>query len=267
LIQAISRNPRCVLTIAGSDSGAGAGIQADLKTMAAHGVYGLSVITAVTAQNTVEVSDFQVMPVDLVKKQINAVMEDFPVAAVKTGMLASGEIIKAVAERLSHYGVHNLVVDPVMVAKSGHRLLEAGAQEALCARLFPLADVITPNIPEAEALCGFAVNSLEEMKKAATELFDLGPSYVLVKGGHFPDSRVLVDLLFDGEHFFCYRAVRVATKNTHGTGCTYASAIASRLALGDSPPVAVERARKYLQCALRLGLKLGKGHGPLGHFS
>lgn len=263
---AFSTTPRCVLTIAGSDSGAGAGIQADLKAMAAHGIYGLTAITAVTAQNTVEVTDFQVMPADLVEKQIDAVMQDFPVAAVKTGMLASEEIIETVAERMKRYGVQNLVVDPVMVAKSGDQLLKAGAEASLCKKLFPVACLITPNMPEAEAICGFPVRSQGEMKKAARKLHQMGPSLVLVKGGHSRETGALVDILFDGKRFYAFRAARIDTRNTHGTGCTYASAIASGLAMGYSPPVAIKRARHYLQRTLALSLQLGKGHGPLGHF-
>lgn len=257
---------QCVLSIAGSDSGAGAGIQADLKTMAALGVYGLTAITAVTAQNTLGVRDFQVLERSLVEAQIDAVMEDFPIAAVKTGMLGNAEIVEAVAEKMKQYRVARLVVDPVMMAKSGDALLEAGARRALASELLPLALLVTPNIPEAEVLSGITVQTLAAMKKAARLIRRQGPRFVLVKGGHLENGDALTDLLFDGEQYFFYRAPRVRTPNTHGTGCTYASAIAAYRALGYNVPTAVKHARSYLQAILSVGLNLGKGHGPMDHF-
>jgi hydroxymethylpyrimidine/phosphomethylpyrimidine kinase len=259
--------PKCVLTIAGSDSGAGAGIQADLKAMAAQGVYGLSAITAITAQNTVGVEKVQMLPAGMVEAQIDAVLKDFPVAAVKTGMLGNAEIISAVAARLEQYNIRKVVLDPVMVAKSGDLLLERDAQEALREKLFPLALLITPNIPEAEVLCGHPVKEPADLKAAVRSLYALGPSFVLLKGGHLTGSREVTDILFDGERYYYYRAPRIATKNTHGTGCTYASAIAAHLALGKTVPQAVKAAREYLQNTLPYGLNLGHGHGPIDHFS
>ncbi len=257
---------RCILSIAGSDSGAGAGIQADLKTMAALGVYGLTAITAVTAQNTLGVRAFQVLDRHLVEAQIDAVMEDFPVAAVKTGMLGNAEVVEAVAEKMRQHRVTRLVVDPVMVAKSGDALLEEEARRALAKDLLPLALLVTPNIPEAEVLSGISIQTLAAMKKSARLIRRQGPRFVLVKGGHLEDSEELTDVLFDGEQYCFYRAPRVQTRNTHGTGCTFASAIAAYRALGYNVPTAVKHARSYLQAILHAGLQLGRGKGPMDHF-
>ncbi len=257
---------KCVLTIAGSDSGAGAGIQADLKTMAAQGVYGLTVITAVTAQNTMAVEKFQLLPVEMVEAQIDTVLQDFEVAAVKTGMLGNAEIVAAVAAKIKQYRLKNVVVDPVMVAKSGDYLLEEGAQKAMQEQLFPLARLITPNLPEAETFCGGSIEDLHDMREAARQLFAMGPAFVLLKGGHFRHDVELTDLLYDGKTFYYYRAPRIETKNTHGTGCTFASAIASNLAGGRAVPSAVWAARKYLQKIVAFGLELGHGNGPMDHF-
>jgi hydroxymethylpyrimidine/phosphomethylpyrimidine kinase len=259
--------PKCVLTIAGSDSGAGAGIQADLKTMAAQGVYGLSAITAITAQNTVSVEKFQVLPPEMVEAQINAVLHDFPVAAVKIGMLGNAEVINVVAATLKRHRIRKVILDPVMVAKSGDLLLERGAQEALREKLIPLALLITPNIPEAEVLCGHPIKKPDDRKAAARTLHRMGASFVLLKGGHLPGGREVTDLLYDGERYYYYRAPRIVTKNTHGTGCTYASAIAAHLVLGKTVPLAVKAAREYLQSILPNGLNIGHGHGPMDHFS
>ncbi len=257
---------RCVLSIAGSDSGAGAGIQADLKTMAALGVYGLTAITAVTAQNTLGVTGFQILERSLVEAQIDAVVTDFPVEAVKTGMLGNAEIIEAVAAKMKEYRLQKLVVDPVMVAKSGDALLEEGARQALVKTLLPLTRVVTPNIPEAQILAEVEIITISDMKKAARLIYRQGPSFVLIKGGHLEESDELTDVLFDGEQYIYYRAPRVKTGNTHGTGCTYASAIAAYIALGYNVPVAVKHARSFLQTILHSGLSLGKGHGPMDHF-
>ena len=259
--------PKCVLTIAGSDSGAGAGIQADLKAMAAQWVYGLSAITAITAQNTVGVEKVQMLPPEIVAAQIDAVLNHFPVDAVKTGMLGNAEIIRAVAAGLKQHNIRKVVLDPVMVAKSGDLLLERGAQEALQEELFPLALLITPNIPEAEVLCGHPIKTPADLKAAARFLYALGPSFVLLKGGHLTGGDEVVDTLFDGERYYYYRAPRIITKNTHGTGCTFASAIAAYLALGRTVPLAVKAAREYLQKIIPYGLNIGHGHGPLDHFS
>ncbi len=259
--------PKCVLIIAGSDSGAGAGIQADLKTAAARGVYGMTAITAITAQNTTGVEKVQLLEGEMVGAQVDAVTRDFPVDAVKTGMLGSEEIVRVIAERARRNQWPKVVVDPVMVAKSGDPLLEEDARLAIRQELFPLALVITPNIPEAEMLCGITIESIADMREAARTLHRQGPAFVLLKGGHLREGKELVDVLFDGKKFYYYRAARVETRNNHGTGCTYASAIAAGLAMGETVPLAVRNARIYLQAILPFGFGLGKGSGPMNHFS
>lgn len=256
-----------MLTIAGSDSGAGAGIQADLKSMAAQEVYGLTAITAITAQNTLTVEKVEVLSAALVEAQIDAVLQDFPVNVVKTGMLGNAEIVKAVAAKIKQYGITKVVVDPVMVAKSGDQLLAKEAQRALQERLLPLALVVTPNIPEAEVLCGWPIRDGDALREAAYFLHRQGPPYVLLKGGHYEEpAEDVIDVLFDGKRFFYYRAPRIITRNTHGTGCTFAAAIAAHLARGKTVPFAVKAARDYLQKIIPYGLQLGQGHGPLDHF-
>jgi len=254
-----------VLTIAGSDSSAGAGIQADLKTFAALGVYGTSVITALTAQNTTGVSGVFDVPPEFVAQQIDAVVTDIPPDAVKTGMLASAEIVELVAAKVQHYQLPHVVVDPVMVAKSGARLLAEDAVSAVRTKLLPVAEVLTPNIPEAEELLGTPLESDEDIRRAAVDIQSMGPRAVLIKGGHRPGDKV-TDVLFDGQHFYEYSGARVHTESTHGTGCTYASAIAAHLALGQKLPDAVKHAREYLQQALERAQVIGHGHGPVNHF-
>ncbi|HBT20084.1 MAG TPA: bifunctional hydroxymethylpyrimidine kinase/phosphomethylpyrimidine kinase [Peptococcaceae bacterium] len=255
-----------VLSIAGSDSGGGAGIQADLKTFAAFRVYGTTAITSVTAQNTVGVEGVYDLPPDFVALQIDAVMKDIGADAVKTGMLSNVEIVEAVCSKLKEYDVQNLVVDPVMVAKSGDTLLREDAINVIKEKLFPLAKVITPNLDEAKVLTGLKeINDEEGMKEAAKLLKEMGPQYVLVKGGHLTDDAV--DLLYDGTKFYRYPAERIITRNTHGTGCTYSAAIAACLALGLSVPEAVERSKKFITTAIKYGLQIGKGHGPTHHFA
>ena len=253
------------LTIAGSDSGGGAGIQADLKTFAAHGVYGMCAITAITAQNTTAVTAVQAMPADLVIAQIEAVAADIHVHATKTGMLASAAIVEAVAATIAELQLPHVVVDPVMVAKSGDRLLDDDALLAMKQELLRRAHVVTPNIPEAEALSGETIRSLSDARRAAQAIRKLGPSAVVIKGGH-AEGDELIDLLFDGHEFHEFRTRRIATRNTHGTGCTFASAIAARLALGEPLAAAVEKAQAYVAGAIRNGLAVGHGHGPLDHF-
>jgi len=255
--------PPRILTIAGSDSGGGAGIQADLKTITALGGFGMSALTALTAQNTVEVRGVHEVPVQFVALQIDAVVEDIGVDAAKTGMLSSAAIVEVVADRIRRHGIERLVVDPVMVAKSGARLLEAEAEEALRSELLPLALVATPNLQEAAALCGRTVATLDEMRDAARRIRDLGSRWVVVKGGHLDGDPV--DVLFGGEDFVEIKRPRVATESTHGTGCTFASAIATFLGRGEAVPDAVRLARDALQAALEGALPLGKGHGPLDH--
>ncbi|MCH7607913.1 MAG: bifunctional hydroxymethylpyrimidine kinase/phosphomethylpyrimidine kinase [Chloroflexi bacterium] len=252
------------LTIAGSDSSAGAGIQADLKTFAAFEVYGASAITAVTAQNTLGVTAVEELPAGMVAAQIDAVADDLGVAAVKTGMLSSASIIETVAERLVAHGLGVVVIDPVMVAKGGGRLLREDAVGALRELLLPLALVLTPNASEAEVLSGRPVTTIEEAKEAARAIRALGPRYVLVKGGHFGEDAV--DVLFDGERFTELPAKRVATTSTHGTGCTLSAAIAAGLANGKGVGEAVSDAKAYVTEAIGRAFPVGAGHGPLNHF-
>jgi hydroxymethylpyrimidine/phosphomethylpyrimidine kinase len=253
------------LTIAGSDSGGGAGIQADLKTFQALGVYGTSVITAVTAQNTLGVRAVHEIPAEVVAAQIDAVVEDLGVDGAKTGMLASADLIATVADRVRHWRLSEvLVVDPVMVAKSGDRLLRADAVDALIGDLLPLAAVLTPNLPEAEVLAGFPVRVEADMKRAAQRLAALGAKAVLMKGGHL-EGELIVDLLFHDGRFERFEDRRIPSRNTHGTGCTLASAIAAGLAQGLGVECAVDRARDYVQRAIAAAPGLGRGHGPLDH--
>jgi hydroxymethylpyrimidine/phosphomethylpyrimidine kinase len=251
------------MTIAGSDSGGGAGIQADLKTFQALGVYGASALTAITAQNTVGITAVHEIPTSVIAAQIDAVIDDIGVDAVKTGMLSTAEIISTVADRLRHWGVLNVVVDPVMVAKSGDRLLREDAVAALKRDLLPLALVVTPNLPEAAVLVGRTVESETDIRSAARALVDLGPRAVVVKGGHRAGDAV--DVLFDGVEFHELRAARVNTPNTHGTGCTLSAAIAAELALGRDLVEAVKLAKRYVDEAIRRSQPLGRGHGPVAH--
>lgn len=255
-----------VLTVAGSDSSGGAGIQADLKTFAALGTYGMSCICALTAQNTKGVTMVVNTPVDMVKAQLEAVFDDIPPKAVKTGMLSSAPIVETVADFLSSHGKVPLVVDPVMVATSGAVLLEKDAIQSYKEKLIPLSTLITPNIPEAEVLSGLSIQNEEDMKKAALALMDLGPSAVLVKGGHsVEDAR---DILYDGREFHVFSGRRISTENTHGTGCTLSSAIAAFMARGLSLTEAVGEAKKYMEGAIRRAAvdSVGHGHGPVHHF-
>jgi hydroxymethylpyrimidine/phosphomethylpyrimidine kinase len=254
---------RVALTIAGSDSGGGAGIQADLRTFAAHGLHGTSAITAVTAQNSVEVREWAAIEPRLVVAQIEAVADDMPVAAVKTGMLARSEIVVAVAETVLRLGLPHLVVDPVTVAKGGDRLLDRDAERASVERLFPIATIATPNLPEAEALLGRRVRSLDDMRVAARDIVALGLRAVVVKGGHAPGDAI--DVYFDGERMEELHAPRIETRNTHGTGCTFSAAIAARLALGAELFEAVRGAKEYVTEAIRRSYSVGQGHGPVDH--
>jgi hydroxymethylpyrimidine/phosphomethylpyrimidine kinase len=253
------------MTIAGSDSGGGAGIQADLKTFAALGVYGSSVLTAITAQNTLAVTAVHEIPPDIVAAQIDAVVTDIGTDAVKTGMLSSAPIIEVVAAKLREYQLPNVVVDPVMAAKSGDRLLREEAVTVLRDLLLPLATVLTPNLPEAEILVGRALPDGDAIRRAAREIVALGPKAVVMKGGHAAGD-VVVDILFDGASFREYAAPRIDTTSTHGTGCTFASAIAAGLALGLNIEEAVAQAKEYVTAALRNAKPIGGGHGPVHHF-
>jgi hydroxymethylpyrimidine/phosphomethylpyrimidine kinase len=253
------------LTIAGSDSGGGAGIQADLKTFHAHGVFGTSVLTAITAQNTVAVTRAYDLPLDLIDAQLDAVFDDFDISAAKTGMLSSAGIVKTVANRLSRLGFSQLVVDPVMISKSGYKLLKDDAIENLKTLILPLALVVTPNIHEAQLLAGFEIDSIDTMREAARRIRKLGPQNVLVKGGH-ADFDAATDILFDGDEFHVFKSEFFDTKNTHGTGCTYSAAITARLALGEPLVQAVQNAKTYIARAIKNSLAIGKGHGPTHHF-
>ena len=251
------------LTIAGSDSSGGAGIQADLKTMTAHGIYGMSALTALTAQNTTGVTDILAVPPDFLAAQLDAVFTDIPPDAVKIGMVADAALIRVIAEKLDQYHARNVVVDPVMVATSGARLISEDAVAALCSELLPRAAIITPNIPEAEVLADTAITDRKGMTAAAARIYERVHTAVLVKGGHSVDDAN--DLLVDGSGARWFEGRRITTANTHGTGCTLSSAIASNLARGMDIDRAVERAKAYLSGALAAGLDLGKGSGPLAH--
>ncbi|MCI0799429.1 MAG: bifunctional hydroxymethylpyrimidine kinase/phosphomethylpyrimidine kinase, partial [Chloroflexi bacterium] len=242
----------------------GAGIQADLKTFSALGVYGSSTLTAITAQNTVGVTMVHEIPIDIIVAQIDAVLSDIGADAVKTGMLASSAIVETVAEEMERHQVSRLVVDPVMVAKSGDRLLREDAVEALRTRLIPLAAVVTPNIPEAEALTGLKIETDEDVRRAAEAIVQLGARAVVVKGGHREGPAT--DLFYDGVRFQEFSAPRIDTVNTHGTGCTFASAVAAGLAKGLEVVESVELAKDYVTEAIRRSFPVGRGHGPLHHF-
>ncbi|HEX2914004.1 MAG TPA: bifunctional hydroxymethylpyrimidine kinase/phosphomethylpyrimidine kinase [Chloroflexia bacterium] len=253
------------LTIAGSDSGGGAGIQADLKTFSALGAYGSSVITALTAQNTVGVQAvFQVLP-EFVAQQLDSVLSDIGTDAAKTGMLFNAAIISTVSEKVKQYRLEKLVVDPVMVAKSGDRLLLPEAVKALQEQLLPLSYLVTPNIPEAEVLAGITINSEEQIREGARRIHALGVRHVLIKGGHLSGERS-PDLLFDGKSFAIFDGLRVPTQHSHGTGCTLSAAITALLARGFSISEAIAEAKAYLTGALQAALPIGSGHSPVAHF-
>lgn len=255
---------RTALTIAGSDCSGGAGIQADLKTFSAHGVFGMSAIVSVVAENTARVIQIQDIPAGMIAAQIDAVFEDIPPDAVKIGMLSSPECMRAVAAKLREYRPANVVIDPVMYAKNGCPLMEPSAIGTLIQEVLPLADVLTPNIPEAECIAGMKIVSLEDARQAAVRIRGMGCRAVLVKGGHaIGDAE---DILFDGEQFHSFRSERIDTKNTHGTGCTLSSAIAANLARGAGLRTAVGNAKRYVTTAIRHALPLGRGCGPTHHF-
>ena len=256
---------RTALTIAGSDSGGGAGIQADLKTFAAHGVYGTTAITAITAQNTLGVTAWEALSADLVTAQIEAVAGDIGADAVKIGMLANTAIVEAVAAAIADLDLPHVVVDPVMIAKGGERLLEEEAVEAIRAELLPRTQILTPNIPEAEALARMKIASVEDMREAGRRILALGPRVVLVKGGHLggPES---IDVACTASETYELRGPRIAGRSTHGTGCTLSSAIAANLATGLGDRDALREARSYLEGAIRKAPVIGRGHGPLNHF-
>jgi hydroxymethylpyrimidine/phosphomethylpyrimidine kinase len=253
------------LTIAGSDSGGGAGIQADLRTFHAFGVFGTTAITAITAQNTLGVRAVHTVPVDIVRAQIHAVASDLRPAAFKTGMLATRELVGAVADAIVEDPLPNYVLDPVMVASSGDRLLDADAERSVVSRLLPLCTLVTPNLGEAAILIGEPVDGTDAMTAAARRLVELGAMAALVKGGHMEGDEV-VDILFDGNRSHVWNRPKIATRNTHGTGCTLSAAIAAGLALGHSLVDAVDDALDFVHRAIAAAPGLGQGHGPLNHF-
>lgn len=256
---------RTVLTIAGSDSGGGAGIQADLKTFAAHGVYGTTAVTAVTAQNTLGVTAFNALPADLVTAQIEAIVSDIGAHAAKTGMLANAAIVEAVAAAVEDLDIPWLVVDPVIAAGTGARLLDDDALAAMKSELLRRAFLVTPNVPEAEALSGVTIAGDDDRREAARRIRALGVSAVLITGGHLPSPEI-IDLLYDGQRFLEFPTERVAGRNTHGTGCTFAASLAAHLALGRTLEEAIPLAQRYVAGAIRSAPALGHGRGPMDHF-
>ncbi|KMY51485.1 bifunctional hydroxymethylpyrimidine kinase/phosphomethylpyrimidine kinase [Peribacillus loiseleuriae] len=255
---------KTALTIAGSDSGGGAGIQADLKTFSAHHVFGMSVITAVTAQNTVEVRSIQTMSKEIIRDQISAVFDDIEVHAVKIGMLGSAENIEMVAKTLHTYKPQHIILDPVMISKSGDHLLEIDAVEALKKHLIPMATIVTPNLPEAETLSGITIQSKQDLYEACQIIEQLGAKAILLKGGHSAGDPN--DLYYDGANYTWLRGERILTKNTHGTGCTLSSAIAANMANGLGIEDAIYHAKEYITKAICESFAIGKGHGPVNHF-
>lgn len=256
------------LTIAGSDSGGGAGIQADLKAFSARGVFGMSAITALTAQNTIGVQGIYDIPPEFVGKQIDSVMKDMGADVWKTGMLSNAKIIEIVAEKANNYEMPLLVLDPVMVAKSGDYLLRKDAIESLIKQLVPLSYIITPNINETMALTGFEIDNMDAAEKAAIKIHEMGAKNVLIKGGHMSFTDEAMDIFYDGRTFTKFISERVETNNTHGTGCTYASAIAAELGKGNETKKAIHVAKAYLTAAIKQAdeMKVGRGHGPTNHF-
>ncbi|HPF06923.1 MAG TPA: bifunctional hydroxymethylpyrimidine kinase/phosphomethylpyrimidine kinase [Spirochaetota bacterium] len=253
-----------LLTIAGSDCSGGAGIQADLKTFSAHGAFGMSVVVSVVAENTSRVISIQDITPEVIKDQIDAVFEDIPVHGVKTGMLSGIETMNAVAEKLREYRPANLVVDPVMIAKGGCALMHPDALNTLISEIIPLSFILTPNIPEAETITGKKISSVGEMKKAAAVIYKMGAKNVLIKGGHSAGDAE--DILFDGVNYFSFITKRIDTKNTHGTGCTFSSAITANLANGMDIQSSVKASKDYVTTAIKHALPIGKGHGPTNHF-
>lgn len=253
-----------VLSVAGSDCSGGAGIQADLKTFSAHGVYGMSVIVSVVAENTSRVIDIEDISPEMILKQMDAVYEDIEVDAVKVGMMSAPCCMDAVGEGLRKWKARNVVVDPVMYAKDGSPLMDPGAIDLLIDSIIPMTELLTPNIPEAETIARTKIETVSDMKTAAEIICGMGCRTVLIKGGHREGAAL--DILFDGKHFYDFETPRIQTKNTHGTGCTLSSAIAANLALGMTAPKAVGKAKDYITMAISHSLSIGKGHGPVNHF-
>lgn len=255
------------LTIAGSDSGGGAGIQADLKTFQELGVYGMSALTAVTAQNTLGVQGVYPLTAEAVARQIQSVGEDIGTDALKTGMLFNEKIIEAVAGKIRELSLERVVIDPVMIAKGGASLLQQQAVSALKEHLLPLCLIITPNIPEAEVLTGMSIRTIGEKKEAAKRIHELGAKNIVIKGGHDEETVQSVDVLFDGTDFTYFSTPRIGTKNTHGTGCTFSAAVTAQLAKGASVHESVSVAKEFIQAAIANPLDIGNGHGPTNHWA
>lgn len=254
---------KTALTIAGSDCSGGAGIQADLKTFAAHKVFGMSVITAVVSENTSRVISIENMPENCITDQITAIFEDIKVDAIKIGMLPNEICMKTVAQELQKYHPNNIVIDPVMVAKGGCALMMDNSVKALIDNIIPLADILTPNIPETEAITGINIKTIDDMKIAAKQIYNMGAKNIIIKGGHLDGDAI--DILYNGKDYYTYTTERIQTKNTHGTGCTFSSAIASNLANGMNINDAVSNAKGYITNAIKYSLNIGKGHGPTNH--
>lgn len=255
------------LTIAGSDCGGGAGIQADLKTFQELQTFGTSVITALTAQNTLGVHDVQAVPSDFVIAQLNAILDDFDVSAIKTGMLFSSDIIRAVSERLQQEKTP-LIIDPVMIAKGGATLLKTEAMDAMITHLLPLATILTPNIPEAEQLTNTKITTIDDVHQAAALLLQMGPEMIIMKGGHIAEDHAATDrLYFKDGRVLTYSSQRIATKDTHGTGCTFSAAITAGIAYGLNVDEAIKQAKDFIFHAISDGLGIGHGHGPTNHFA
>ena len=254
-----------ILTIAGSDSGGGAGIQADLKTITVLGGFGMSAITALTAQNTLGVHGIFDIPPDFVAKQIDVVAHDIGIDAAKTGMLAQNDILQVVIDKIREHQITKLVVDPVMVAKGGALLVRGNVMETLKTRLIPLAYVVTPNIPEAEVLTGKTIKTKKAMEESARHIYQMGAKHVIIKGGHLDGDAL--DIFFDGQNFHEFHAARIDTSNTHGTGCTFSAALATGLGQGKNVLEAVALAKNYITDAIRYSLDLGAGHGPTNHLA
>lgn len=253
-----------ILSVAGSDCSGGAGVQADLKTFSAHNLFGMNVILSIVAENTVRVISSFDVPTKSIDEQFEAVFEDIPPQAIKIGMLGSSEIIQCVAQNLKTYKPNNIVIDPVMFAKNGFPLMPESTRAEFKSSMLTFADILTPNLPEASELCGFAISTIDDMKKAALTLHQMGAKSILIKGGHKEGNAD--DVFYDGKEFHIFSAPKVATKNTHGTGCTLSSAIASNLALGKSYKQSIKLAKEYVFGAILHSLNLGNGNGPTNHF-
>ena len=253
-----------VLTIAGSDCSGGAGIQADIKTISAHGCYAMSVIVSVVAENTNRVIDIQNINTDIIEKQIDAIYEDIEIDAIKIGMLNNEEIMSSIAKKIKQLNLKNIVIDPVMYATNGAPLMSMNSIDALIKLIIPLATVLTPNIPEAEKISNMKITTIKDMEESAIKIYKMGCKNVLIKGGHLNNDAT--DILYDGNEFNYFKSSKIETKNTHGTGCTLSSSIASNIALGYPIKEAITKSKEYITTVIKHSLPIGKGHGPTNHF-